>query len=66
MTERGALRTLYAATLVASAILVGVVTVLEAGDEVLMFGAAAILMVSCFAVGEVTSRYAPSRRRERK
>jgi hypothetical protein len=63
MTERGAMRSLYAATLLAATVLVVVVKLLEAGDEVLMFGTALIVIVGSLAVGQLTSHYARSNRR---
>jgi len=60
------MRILYASGLVAATVLVVVVRLFEAGDEALVFGTALIVIVGSLAAGQVTSHFAPIRRRDEK
>jgi hypothetical protein len=64
MTERTAIRILWAFTLLAAAVLVVAVRVFDAGDEALVLGTMSIVIVSSLAAGQVTVHFPPPRRRD--
>ena len=64
MTERTAMRVLWAASLLAAVLLVAGVKAFGASDEVLAFGTMILIVIGGWTVGQVTVHYGPSRRRD--